>query len=264
MPHGNGCMPMPEGNRAGGGPKGKLVSALTALEEPAGRLDPRRQRRVRGGSGDIQRHQFFGQDLTVKTTGRGARKPAAGKEDQERKAGSPTVWSVGGPAEDRSPTMLATGRARAGAPQRMVGDVEGGLGPVSGGGFIRSSPCVMRRAAPRSRRRLWPGPLPGHRQSGKDALRRAPGSNPPPLRSGTRLEETEIGESDTSLCASPEAMPAGLASSRKFSINLFAIQHALQSYGVSCDAQADAIISEASFEEGRMPLELLDFSRALQ
>ena len=56
-------------------PKGsKLVPALTALEEPAGGLDPRPGDGVgvRGGPSDLQRRQLFGQDLAVDATRRGA------------------------------------------------------------------------------------------------------------------------------------------------------------------------------------------------
>jgi len=62
----------------------KLVSALTALEEPADRLDPRPGDGggVRGGPGDLQRRQLFGQDLAVDAAGRGAEEPPAGEEDQ--------------------------------------------------------------------------------------------------------------------------------------------------------------------------------------
>jgi hypothetical protein len=67
------------------GPQGsKLVSALPALEEPAGRLDPRPGDGVgvRGDPGDLQRRQLFGQDLAVDAARRGAQEPAAGEEDQ--------------------------------------------------------------------------------------------------------------------------------------------------------------------------------------
>jgi hypothetical protein len=43
----------------------KLVSVLTALEEPSGRLDPRSDNGGggRGGPRELQRRQLFGQDL---------------------------------------------------------------------------------------------------------------------------------------------------------------------------------------------------------
>ena len=89
-------------------PKGsKLVSALTALEEPAGGLDPRPGDGVgvRGGPGDLQRRQLFGQDLAVDAARRGAQEPTAGEEDQgEAGLTHPTVRSVGVPPEDAEGT----------------------------------------------------------------------------------------------------------------------------------------------------------------
>ena len=74
----------------------KLVSALTALEEPSGRFDlrPGDGVGVRGGPGDLQRRQLFGQDLAVDAAGRGGKEPTAGEKDQEE-AGlcQPSVWS---------------------------------------------------------------------------------------------------------------------------------------------------------------------------
>ena len=63
-------------------PGSKLVSALTALEEPSGRFDPRPGDSVGvcSGPGDLQRRHLFGQDLEVDTA-RGCRKPTAGQED---------------------------------------------------------------------------------------------------------------------------------------------------------------------------------------
>src|SRR5688500_18308396 len=74
--------------RKGKGPAGrrpgslKLVSALTALEEPSGGLDPWPGDGVgvRGGPGDLQRRQLFGQDLAVDAAGRGGKEPTASEE----------------------------------------------------------------------------------------------------------------------------------------------------------------------------------------
>jgi|SRR4051794_8519893 hypothetical protein len=62
----------------------KLVSTLTALEEPSGRLDPRSGDGGggRGCSADLQRRQLFGQDLAVDAARRGAQEPTAGQEGQ--------------------------------------------------------------------------------------------------------------------------------------------------------------------------------------
>jgi len=93
----------------------KLVSALTALEEPAGGLDPRPGDGVgvRGGPGDLQRRQLFGQDLAVDAARRGVQEPTAGEENQgEARLAQPTVRSFGIPPEDAEgpETMPATGK----------------------------------------------------------------------------------------------------------------------------------------------------------
>src|SRR6185295_12557554 len=78
----------------------KLVSALIALEEPSGDLDPRPgdSGGVRGGPGDLQRRQLFGQDLAVDAAGRGAQEPTVGQGDQgEARLAQPAVRSFGVP-----------------------------------------------------------------------------------------------------------------------------------------------------------------------
>jgi hypothetical protein len=124
---------------AGAGPRSsKLVSALTALEEPTGRLDPRPGDGVgvRGGPGDFQRRQLFGQDLAVDATRRGAQEPTAGEEDQgEARLRQPTVRSFGVSPEDAEGTRDDAGDGEGdelGLPRWVDGDVEGALGSGEG------------------------------------------------------------------------------------------------------------------------------------
>ena len=68
---------------------------------------------VRGGPGDLQRRQLFGQDLAIDAACRGAQEPTAGEEDQgEAGLSQPTVRSFGIPRKmPKGPeTMPATGK----------------------------------------------------------------------------------------------------------------------------------------------------------
>jgi hypothetical protein len=72
---GAGRTPAPQGS--------KLVSALTALEEPAGGLDPWPGDGVgvRSGPGDLQRRQLFGLGLGIDAARADSEEPTAGQED---------------------------------------------------------------------------------------------------------------------------------------------------------------------------------------
>jgi hypothetical protein len=130
---------------------------------PAGGLDPRPGDggRVRGGPGDLQRRQIFGQDLAVDAAGRGAQKPSTGQEDQgEARLIHPTIRSFGVTPEDVGgpETMPATGKGTVlDSPGGWMGmwKVALALVQVRGGGVItplRAPSCASVSSATLPRR----------------------------------------------------------------------------------------------------------------